>query len=175
MYKKALTRNSLPLYIILSVLSADALSKYLTHLYLPVMQRFWLWYPYGGIPVFKNFMGIEFSISHQINYGAAWGVLASYQTPLLYVRMLLAFALTVYALFFNRHAERSIPFALIIAGAFGNILDYFFYGHVVDMFHFILWGYDFPVFNLADASIFFGITSLLVLECLERKRLPKRG
>jgi signal peptidase II len=59
---------------------------------------------------------------------------------------------------------------LIIAGGIGNILDYFIYGHVVDMFHFILWGYSFPVFNVADASIFMGIVSLLWMSWKNARR-----
>lgn len=131
------------------------------------MRPNWLWYPYGGVGVFKNFFGIEFSLSHQINHGAAWGVLADYQVPLLYLRIALISLLFFYALFLNKHPERNIPLALIIAGATGNVIDYFVYGHVVDMFHFVLWGYDFPVFNLADSAIFIGVAYLLGQSLME--------
>lgn len=130
----------------------------------------WPWYPYGGIAVFKNFLGIEFSIAHQVNRGAAWGVLADFQTPLLYVRICLIASLMIYALFINKQKNYNIAFALIIAGAAGNILDYFLYGHVIDMLHFVLWGYDFPVFNVADSAIFIGICTCLVISSLEKKR-----
>lgn len=144
------------------VLLADISSKYLAHQYLPYM-KYSYWYPYGGIPVFKNFYGIEFSIVHTINKGAAWGILADWQTPLLYFRILLIASLMIYALFFNKNRSYTYPLALIIAGAIGNVLDFFFYGHVIDMFHFILWGYDYPVFNLADTAIFVGIAWLFLL------------
>lgn len=161
-------RRLIPLYVGLFVLIADFLSKYLTTIYLPIMQRDWLWYPYGGIGIFKNFLGIEFSLSHQINYGAAWGLFSEYQLPLLYLRVGLLIFLLVYAVFFNKNSSWNIPFALIIAGATGNVIDFFLYGHVVDMLHFVLWGYDFPVFNIADSAIFIGITSLLVMSSLEK-------
>ena len=51
----------------------------------------------------------------------------------------------------------------IIVGAVGNLVDYVAYGFVVDMFHFILWGYDYPVFNVADTAITVGMGWLIVL------------
>jgi signal peptidase II len=170
-----LIRRFFPLYLGIIILVADVITKYLTNTYLPLMRNHWLWYPYGGIGVFKDFFGIEFSLSHQINHGAAWGVLAEYQTPLLYLRIALIAGLLVFALFYNKHPSRNIPLALIIAGAIGNVIDYFVYGHVVDMLHFVLWGYDFPVFNLADTSIFIGVTYLLVLSSLEKHSPPKKA
>lgn len=170
-----LNKKFLPFYIFLFVLAVDFASKYLTHTYLPVMNRSWLWYPYGGIPVFKNFFGIEFSVSHQINHGAAWGALSEYQIPLLYLRITLIAILIVYVLWMNKHPNRKIPLALIIAGAIGNVIDYFLYGHVVDMLHFVLWGYDFPVFNLADTAIFLGIVTLMILSSLESAPSKKRA
>jgi signal peptidase II len=168
--KKLFQNRYFPFIAVLCVLLSDGLSKYFTQLYIPLMHRYGFWYPYGGIPIFKNFFGIEFSISHQINNGAAWGMLASYQIPLLYFRILLISFLILYACLFNRRPEQTLPFALIIAGALGNVLDFFFYGHVVDMLHFVFWGYDFPVFNLADSSIFIGIAALLLLETLEKRK-----
>ncbi|MCB1080337.1 MAG: signal peptidase II, partial [Chlamydiia bacterium] len=39
---------------------------------------------------------------------------------------------------------------------------------VIDMFHFVLWGYSFPVFNVADMMIFFGVATLLIQSLLEK-------
>lgn len=170
-----LSWRPLPALIGIFVFAIDAFTKYLTHTSLPVMSRQTLWYPYGGIGVFKDFMGIEFSITHQINHGAAWGVLSNYQLPLLYFRIALVVTLFLYALFFNKNRGWSIPLALIISGAAGNILDYFLYGHVVDMFHFVLWGYDFPVFNVADSAIFLGIASLIIASGFEKQPVKRRS
>jgi signal peptidase II len=157
------------------VFFTDYITKYLTHAFLPLVRSHWHSYPYGGIGIFKNLLGIEFSLNHQINHGAAWGTLANYQLPLLYLRILLVTALIIYTLFINKHPERNIPIILIITGAIGNILDYFIYGHVVDMLHFVFWGYDFPVFNLADSAIFIGISSLIVLSFLEHPITKKKA
>lgn len=149
-----------------AVLVADFLSKAWTHAHLPRMSEASPYFPYGGIPVFKDFLGIEFSISHTINKGAAWGLGAEYQEILLYFRILLIIALFGYVLLGDKKPIFAYPMALILAGAIGNVVDYFLYGHVVDMLHFVLWGYDFPVFNLADSSIFLGIVWLISLSYL---------
>ncbi|MEI8364939.1 MAG: signal peptidase II [Parachlamydiaceae bacterium] len=168
-------RKSIPIWIGLFVLIADFASKCYTHAYLPIIRFYTHSYPYGGIGVFKDFFGIEFSISHQINHGAAWGILAEYQVPLLYFRIGLIACLVVYALFINQNHRWSLPLALIIAGAVGNVIDYFVYGHVVDMIHFVLWGYDFPVFNIADSAISIGIFLLLALSLFQKNSHSKRA
>jgi signal peptidase II len=138
----------------------DQLTKGLVYTYLPVIDSSLYWYPYGGIGVFQNFAGIEFSINHMTNTGAAWGVFGHHQLPLITLRIGLIVGLSIYLFYYNRHAVRQLPLIVIIAGAMGNVLDFFIYGHVVDMFHFVLWGYDFPVFNLADSVISIGIAFL---------------
>ena len=136
------------LWIVLAVLILDAISKFWVHISLPIMSPHFPVYPYGGIPVFENFLGIEFSLTHLTNRGAAWGVFQGYQDVLLGVRIFLILAMIVYLLRTSKPLEWLIPIALVIAGALGNVIDYFVYGHVVDMFHFIFWGYDFPVLTL---------------------------
>lgn len=147
----------------LLVLILDQATKRLVYTYLPIIDSAYYWYPYGGIGVFKNFAGIEFSINHMTNIGAAWGVLGNYQLALIILRIGLIAGLLIYLFYFNLHSSWQIPLILIIAGALGNVIDFFVYGHVVDMLHFVLWGYDFPVFNLADSAISIGIASLFIL------------
>lgn len=142
---------------------ADALSKYFVDANLPTMNHHYQTYPYGGIPVFRDFFGIEFSISHTTNRGAAWGMLSSYQSILLGFRIVLVFGLIIYTQFINTVRRYALPLVLIISGAVANIADNFVYGHVVDMLHFVLWGYDFPVFNIADASISIGVAWMVIL------------
>lgn len=148
------------------VLGADFLTKYLTQQNIPLGYR--SAYPYGGIGIFKDFFGIEFSIVHAINKGAAWGMFADFQSYLIGFRILLILGLIIYLLFYNRNKNVIIPLALIVFGACGNILDYFFYGHVVDMFHFVFWGYSFPVFNVADSAICIGIFWLLIATSFDK-------
>ena len=61
-------------------------------------------------------------------------------------------------------------FALIIAGALGNLLDRFLYGHVIDyvLFHTQTW--SFAVFNLADSFITVGAGCVILDELLMPKK-----
>lgn len=157
-------------FALLSILALDAVTKYLTVSYLPEMGSQWPIYPYGGIGIFENFLGVEFSITHATNRGAAWGAFADYQYPLLWLRCGLIAAMGGYLCFFNRNRLYELPFILIIAGAIGNVIDNFFYGQVIDMFHFVFWGYDYPVFNVADSAICIGIGSLFLLTLICKER-----
>lgn len=140
---------------------ADALLKAYIHSEIPPIATSSPFFPYGGIGVFRGWHGIDFSIVHVINRGAAWGVFSSLQEYLLYARIAIIGGLLSYLLFVQAGAYRKFCLTLIATGAIGNVADYFIYGHVVDMFYFNFWGYSYPVFNLADSFIFMGIAFLL--------------
>jgi signal peptidase II len=55
----------------------------------------------------------------------------------------------------------AIGIGLVIGGALGNLLDRLVYGKVADFFHFYAAGYDWYVFNVADAAITFGVLGIL--------------
>jgi len=65
----------------------------------------------------------------------------------------------------NSWADASITAAdvgkYVIGGALGNFIDRLVYGTVADFFHFYGLGYDWYVFNVADAAITFGVIGLL--------------
>jgi signal peptidase II len=116
----------------------------------------------AAIPVFTNFAGIDFFISLAYNKGAAWGVLANFQTPLLVLRILIILGIFIYLFFLNHNRIVDLPLVFIIAGAIGNVIDFFLYGFVVDFLRFNLWGYHFPIFNFADSWITIGVVWLLL-------------
>jgi signal peptidase II len=65
---------------------------------------------------------------------------------------------------------------LVIGGALGNILDRLLYGAVADFFHLHAFGYDWYVFNIADAAIVGGVGLLLYESLLGGERPgPGRG
>ena len=59
--------------------------------------------------------------------------------------------------------RRSLTMGLgmVIGGALGNLVDRLVYGKVADFFHFHAFGYGWYVFNVADASITFGVIALM--------------
>lgn len=159
-------KRSLLIFLsLLLILAVDFFSKSYVHHFLPLMGWNEIGYPYGGIAVFENWVGIDFSINHVLNKGAAWGMFSSFQQYLFYARLTIIGGLLGYVLYFAERRQQ-FPLLVIITGALGNILDHLIYGHVVDMFHFRFWGYSFPVFNIADSAIFCGIASLMLLSFL---------
>ena len=119
---------------------------------------------YQGIPhPVGSWAGIQLSWTLTYNKGAAWGMFDGVPVGLLFFRCFF-----IGLLLFIYWASRSSPIsrtiiAVIFAGAFGNILDSFLYGHVVDMIHVNLWGWDYPVFNLADVEICIGVAWLVLM------------
>src|SRR5579862_122640 len=162
------TRAIFYFFLACAILFADAAVKAYAHYRIPPMFLSSSAYPFGGIPVFHNWHGIDFAITHVANKGAAWGIFASLHDYLLYFRILIIGGLLSYLVFAKTSPFRKLCMLLIAVGAIGNVLDTFIYGHVVDMFYVILWGYSYPVFNLADATIFCGVV-LLLLEALLSK------
>ena len=136
--------------LLIDILSKAAVMRYIPYLPLEEINLF-------------NICGINFSIGHVHNLGAAWGILQNYHGILFLFPCLFVVIFSVYVFFFNKTSSYNAPFYFIIAGAIGNILDFIIYGFVIDMFHFNFWGYDYPLFNVADASIFVGVVWLVLL------------
>jgi len=172
-----LSRQQLLRFILLCglIVGIDALIKLMTVRYVPLMPWASPFYPYGGFSIFRDFLGVDFSINYVANRGSAWGLFAQWHEYLLAVRIVAIIALVVYMVYVNSEENRHIPLSLIIAGAVGNVIDSFFYGHVVDMFHFVAWGISCPVFNIADAAIFFGVMTLFVQGILEKRRETQKS
>jgi signal peptidase II len=57
--------------------------------------------------------------------------------------------------------QTALPFALIIAGALGNVVDRFRLGYVVDFIQWYWRGFHWPVFNLADSCIVVGAVMMV--------------
>jgi len=138
--------------------------------HLPLMNVF-APYPFSGIGVFHNFMGIDFSMVHVVNTGAAWGIFSSWKYLLVVLRIVIILVL-FFSNFFWSHAKANrLALMLIVVGASSNVIDFFHYGHVVDMFYFIFWGYSYPVFNIADSAIFIGALLLGLRSIRASKKL----
>ena len=75
----------------------------------------------------------------------------------------------------NRRAL-AVGLGLVIGGAIGNnLIDRLIYGKVADFFHFYGFGYDWYVFNVADAAITFGVIALLYDALMRPEAHPEPG
>lgn len=114
----------------------------------------------NSVIVIKNF----FNLTLVKNTGGAWGFLAG-KLWLFIITTLIALGGMFY--FFKDFDLKtntlfSIALCLLIAGAIGNFIDRLFISYVTDFLDFKIFGYDFPVFNVADICITLGVITLLI-------------
>lgn len=121
----------------------------------------------GGIELIKNF----FYLTYTHNTGAAFSILTGQRL------LLILIAVIILILIFNHIRKNKvegklekIAFSLIIGGSLGNLIDRIIRGYVVDFLDFKIFGYDFPIFNLADTFIVIGVI-LLLITTLTRKEV----
>jgi signal peptidase II len=65
--------------------------------------------------------------------------------------------------------KTALPFALVIGGAIGNLLDRLQHGHVVDFIQWHWRDHFWPSFNIADSAIFVA-AAILILTSLRQPR-----
>ena len=96
------------------------------------------------------------------NYGAGFSILQN-QTFFLIIITLIAIVLISYLLIKSKNTENfnRICYLFIIGGAVGNLIDRLSLGYVIDFLDFYIFGYNYPVFNLADTFIFIGVCILI--------------
>lgn len=103
--------------------------------------------------VMKNVLNFTFVT----NTGAGFGILNSFNLPLLFLGIAVSGFLLLYFDRFKTKYEKTC-ITLIIAGALGNVIDRIMYGHVVDFIDFNFW----PAFNVADSAICVGVIGLII-------------
>lgn len=101
------------------------------------------------------------------NTGAAFSFLASGAGWQRWFFVVLAFVIvTVLIVWLSRTARRdwrnSLPLALIVGGAVGNVIDRLHAARVTDFIHVYFRDWNYPVFNIADCAITVGAVFLVV-------------
>ena len=108
---------------------------------------------YDEIKLIPNF----FSIYYVKNTGAAFSILEGNTTFLIILTII--FILIVHRYIKNEKEMTklsSISFGLLLGGMFGNLIDRIIHSGVIDYLSFELFGYGFPVFNIADILVCIG-------------------
>lgn len=124
-----------------------------------------------SIKIIENFLYIT---SHR-NRGAAWGILQG-QMWFFYV---ITIVVIIGIVWYIQKAVKGqwlmgVSLGLMLGGAIGNFIDRVFRKEVVDFVNTYIFGYDFPVFNIADSALVIGVI-LLMIQMLKEERELKRS
>ena len=139
---------------LLAMIGIDQFSKYL------VVSKIDL---YAHIEIIRDF----FYLTQTHNTGVAWSMFSNATVVITVVALAASIGLIVFYIT-NKQLEQYEKFALlmIISGAVGNVIDRIFRGFVVDFLDFYIFGYDYPVFNIADSFIVIGAVIMIAANLL---------
>ena len=118
---------------------------------------------YDSIIIIKDF----FYITYVRNTGAAWSIFSNNTWLVILFSLIIIMFICIY-IYKNKPRTRfeSFGYSMILGGALGNLFDRIIYGYVIDFFDFYIFGYDYPIFNVADIFIVIGV--LLLVICVWR-------
>jgi len=94
-----------------------------------------------------------FELTYLQNTGAGFSIFEGYGKPFFAVLTVIAMAVMLWAYIKAKRPGLQMSMALIFAGALGNFIDRMALGYVVDFFHFYIFGWSFPVLNIAEICI----------------------
>ncbi|MFC3040260.1 signal peptidase II [Virgibacillus xinjiangensis] len=117
--------------------------------------------------------GFFYFTSHR-NSGAAWGIFQG-QMLFFYIVTLLVVAGVIF--YMQKYAKNdkllATALGLILGGALGNFIDRLVHREVVDFIDVIIFGYDFPIFNIADSALTIGVILIIIGTILEETKKGK--
>ena len=118
------------------------------------------------IYIIKDF----FYITYTKNIGAGWSILEGQQLLLSLVAVIAIIGMLVWMVKNkNESMYLRLPVSLMIAGALGTLIDRLYFGYVRDFIGFIIFGYHFPIFNVADMALTIGVGILFVVTLFEKE------
>lgn len=131
------------------ILIIDQVSKSLIEIFFKLNE---------SVMVIKDFFYI--TVVH--NTGGAWSIFSNH-SYLFIIASIVAIVLLIKFMFgFKNNLRNSIAFASLFGGIFSNLADRLFLGYVRDFLDFKIFGYDYPIFNIADIAIVVGVILLII-------------
>ena len=122
------------------------------------------------IKVIGNF----FRLTYLKNVGAAWSMFEGKIVFLIIISILFLIFMFKAVLNDKRNTMTNIlGYSFIIGGIIGNLIDRIIYKYVIDFLSFNIFGYYFPVFNIADSLIVVGAVIFIIDIIMEgREKSP---
>jgi signal peptidase II len=155
--------------VFIFVLAVDQLTKYLIVANLPLYEM-------------REVIPGLFNLVHVTNKGAAFSLFASIDSPwrhwfFVAVNSAAVLGLTIAAWKMKGRLLMlyRLSFALIAAGALGNLIDRLRHGAVTDFLDFYWGTYHWPAFNVADSAICVGVGVMLLANLLEYRMEKRRN
>ena len=104
-----------------------------------------------------------FSLTYVENDGAAWSIFSGNTWFLILISVIAVILVYLYC-FKNKDIKKFeiICYSILIGGIFGNLMDRIKFGKVIDYLDFVIFNYDFPVFNFADICIVISVILLII-------------
>ncbi|AFL48632.1 signal peptidase II [Sinorhizobium fredii] len=157
--RNTLFSRPLPIALfILVAIVADQAVKYLVEAFLPFQE---------AVPVVPML-----ALYRTYNFGVAFSMLSGMEGWFIVgIRL----AVVAFVLWLWRRTPKDrffahLGYAMIIAGALGNLVDRLLFGYVIDYILFHTTSWSFAVFNLADSFITVGAGAIVLDELLQAKR-----
>ncbi len=118
------------------------------------------------ISIIPNF----FSITKVHNTGGAWGVFGGNSLILACISLIVLLCM-IEIITKDTHITKidTISYSFILSGIVGNFIDRIIRTYVVDFLSFNIFGYGFPVFNIADIFIVLGVFIFIIIILKEDK------
>lgn len=149
---------SISLFITIVILLLDQITKFIVASSMRVGDSF---------NVIPNFLNIT---SHR-NNGAAWGILSGKMSFFYIITIIILVVLIIfYIKEAKQHLLMQVAISLLFAGALGNFIDRVLHGEVVDFVDTNIFGYNFPIFNVADSSLTIGVLLIVIALLTDMKK-----
>ena len=112
-----------------------------------------------SVMIIKNF----FNITYVRNTGAAFSIFSGNTFLVMIVSFIIIIGIILY-ISKNKPSNKmeKVAYSLILGGAIGNFIDRIIYGYVRDFIEIDIFGWDYPIFNLADVFVVVGVILLVI-------------
>lgn len=143
------------LFIVVSLVSLDQYTKSIVLNYYELYQS-------------KTIIDGFFSLTYVQNFGAGFSIMQNARTTFLIITPICLVGFTYLFIKSNDKLSKT-ALLLMISGTIGNFIDRIVRVYVVDFLDFIIFGWDFPIFNVADIFLTIGVCLYIIALIKEEK------